>query len=341
MPRRLAVATLLLASGAATALAQSGPISVTFDQPDRDRWNYPFSATPGVRTNATIFGATGIEGFDDRDGQFIVGYDTDADIPAGVGAGVYRVVSARLTLVIQNDLQFVYDDSADPLASFFDPTDPDYVEDTTPGRPIELYATGYRNGFTIESWEETSVFGGAPIVPPAEGARNAFAAFYSGFDDVIDLSRQVRTRVESTPLAIAITTGVAAGEPVPVETVFTMDVNTCAPGATAFFDASFNAGKLNFTVTSMHTAEMGSTFYPAFFTKENPISPLLGYSPKLDLTVIRFDDADLNGDGELTLFDFLEFQNAFDAGNPLADFDGNCTLDIFDFLAFQNAFDAG
>jgi hypothetical protein len=50
---------------------------------------------------------------------------------------------------------------------------------------------------------------------------------------------------------------------------------------------------------------------------------------------------DLDGDGELTIFDFLTFQNLFDAGDPAADFDGDGALTIFDFLAFQNAFDAG
>ncbi|MEQ9096167.1 MAG: GC-type dockerin domain-anchored protein [Phycisphaerales bacterium] len=51
--------------------------------------------------------------------------------------------------------------------------------------------------------------------------------------------------------------------------------------------------------------------------------------------------ADLDGDGVLTLFDFLRFQNLFDSGDPRADFDGDGSLTIFDFLAFQNAFDAG
>ena len=51
--------------------------------------------------------------------------------------------------------------------------------------------------------------------------------------------------------------------------------------------------------------------------------------------------ADLDGDGALTIFDFLAFQNLFDAGDPAADFDGDGSLTIFDFLAFQNAFDAG
>jgi len=51
--------------------------------------------------------------------------------------------------------------------------------------------------------------------------------------------------------------------------------------------------------------------------------------------------ADIDGDGDLTLFDFLLFQNQFDLGDPAADFDEDGDLTLFDFLAFQNAFDAG
>lgn len=51
--------------------------------------------------------------------------------------------------------------------------------------------------------------------------------------------------------------------------------------------------------------------------------------------------ADLDGDGELAIFDFLMFGNLFDAGDPAADFDGDGAFTVFDFLAFQNAFDAG
>ena len=43
----------------------------------------------------------------------------------------------------------------------------------------------------------------------------------------------------------------------------------------------------------------------------------------------------------LTIFDFLMFQNAFDARDPVADFDGDGDFTVFDFLAFQNEFDAG
>ncbi|MEQ8318198.1 MAG: GC-type dockerin domain-anchored protein [Phycisphaerales bacterium] len=50
---------------------------------------------------------------------------------------------------------------------------------------------------------------------------------------------------------------------------------------------------------------------------------------------------DLDRDGELTIFDFLAFQNLFDANDPTADLDFDGELTIFDFLNFQNAFDAG
>lgn len=51
--------------------------------------------------------------------------------------------------------------------------------------------------------------------------------------------------------------------------------------------------------------------------------------------------ADLDQDGELTIFDFLKFQNLFDLMDPLADFDGDGDFTVFDFLVFQNAFHGG
>ncbi|MEQ9096486.1 MAG: GC-type dockerin domain-anchored protein [Phycisphaerales bacterium] len=50
---------------------------------------------------------------------------------------------------------------------------------------------------------------------------------------------------------------------------------------------------------------------------------------------------DFDEDGQLTIFDFLAFQNAFDSGDLIADCDADGSLTLFDFLCFQNAFDAG
>jgi hypothetical protein len=51
--------------------------------------------------------------------------------------------------------------------------------------------------------------------------------------------------------------------------------------------------------------------------------------------------ADFDGDGELTIFDFLAFQSAFDLGDPAADLDDDGALTIFDFLEFQTQFTLG
>jgi hypothetical protein len=51
--------------------------------------------------------------------------------------------------------------------------------------------------------------------------------------------------------------------------------------------------------------------------------------------------ADLDGDGELTFFDFLAFQNLFVAGDLRADFAFDGQLDFFDFLEFQEQFTIG
>ncbi|MEQ9096107.1 MAG: GC-type dockerin domain-anchored protein [Phycisphaerales bacterium] len=50
---------------------------------------------------------------------------------------------------------------------------------------------------------------------------------------------------------------------------------------------------------------------------------------------------DLDRDGALTVYDFLVFQNAFEAGDAMADFDADGILTVLDFLYFQNDFQRG
>jgi hypothetical protein len=51
--------------------------------------------------------------------------------------------------------------------------------------------------------------------------------------------------------------------------------------------------------------------------------------------------ADFDRSGDLDVFDFLAFQNAFAVGDYRADCDGCGTLNIFDFLCFLTRFDQG
>lgn len=50
---------------------------------------------------------------------------------------------------------------------------------------------------------------------------------------------------------------------------------------------------------------------------------------------------DLDGDGDLDVFDFLEFQNLFANQDPIADWEQDGDWDIFDFLAYQSAYAQG
>jgi hypothetical protein len=68
-----------------------------------------------------------------------------------------------------------------------------------------------------------------------------------------------------------------------------------------------------------------------------------GAALRLDATPCDYGScrADFDGDGSLSIFDFLAFQNAFDTDSRCADFDSDGVLTIFDFLIFQNEFAAG
>jgi len=80
----------------------------------------------------------------------------------------------------------------------------------------------------------------------------------------------------------------------------------------------------------------GETYFPEYLTTTD-LRPL----DALGWTITLACPADCDGSGTLDFFDFLCFQDAFDAGDLSADLDGDGLLTVFDFLEFQNAFDAG
>ena len=134
------------------------------------------------------------------------------------------------------------------------------------------------------------------------------------------------TEVVQFPAGVTDVDGVAAGG----GKIFLLTDNANANGGVHhIYDLA--SGEFT-TADSPYPAPAGSPIAP------NP-SGGAAYTPSLfDAADCR---ADIDGDGELTLFDFLAFQNLFDAGDLQADFDGDGALTLFDFLAFQNEFDAG
>jgi hypothetical protein len=106
-------------------------------------------------------------------------------------------------------------------------------------------------------------------------------------------------------------------------------------GITVRFEATFDAGIGADNIAFFDVRDI--TLSPSFLVGSLRFTEGTAFIERIEV-VCR---ADLDGDGELTLFDFLAFQNLFASGDPAADFDGDGELTLFDFLAFQNEFAVG
>ncbi len=336
---------------AISSVGSAQSISVSIDKPSLDRWNYPFSGNPGGAKFAPTFGAIEIPGFDDRDGQLFLGYDTGAVVPSGLAPEWYTIESMTVTVYVGADLQFAYDPTADSFRSLLQSSDPLFQADSDVGKPVELFAVGFRNGFNLLNYQETSPFGGAPIVPPAEGARNAFPATFDTTGTVgNDVSRQVRLHFDADALSVAQipeSEGIAPGDLVPIGTTMVFDVNPCASGGQGYLRQCLAAGRIDLMVSSLSPAQggpdggTGDPTYPSFYTKENPTAIGLGKYSKLEFVVKIHNPADFDNSGFVDTDDFDAFVHAYEAGEDSADVDGSCFVDTDDYDVFVRAFEAG
>ncbi|MFI4882622.1 MAG: FG-GAP-like repeat-containing protein, partial [Phycisphaerales bacterium JB064] len=167
--------------------------------------------------------------------------------------------------------------------------------------------------------------------------RSDLVGLTDAVESVATLEDGVIAAGESTTLRIELRDwqGEAASRSLVVPQVIiggppTIDLGTPAPLGGGVWEVELTAS----SASAAGLAELSIIIADA---GERPVT--LMPQPTLEVTAGCY--ADLDGDGSLTIFDFLAFQNAFDDGDPIADCDGSGGLDIFDFLCFQNAFDAG
>lgn len=233
---------------------------------------YPFNASPGSRSAASVFGAVGEAGFDDRDGQFLVRFDTTGIAAPGLAAANYSIASLQLSLTVNVDNSFRYDPTYDSFQTYLNVGAPNYVADSDPGRPVELFAVGYRNGYTEATFhpENPDVSPFSPGNPMTEGVRNAYAAQFNAGGSLIDVSNNVAGAFEAAPLAVGQIAGLAPGSLVPGDSLMTFHVDLTNPFVVAWLQASLNAGYLEFMVSSLQpTSQEASSGFPSFYTKEN------------------------------------------------------------------------
>jgi hypothetical protein len=256
-----------------------------------DRWMYPFNGSPGVRSSASTFNALGSAPFfDERDAQYLLAFNTGGvGVPTGQGASNYVITSARLRITEQGIGGYTFDGTVDPFQSFLDPSAPNYVEDTDAGTPLELFATGFRGGYTQFGWPDGAVntpapvfSAGSPFGPSGQGTRNVFAANPNGQDisNHIDYMNDGAAGYEPVRLSVgqASVNGVPLnpGDPIPQGGTITFDFDLSNPAVVAYLQGSLDKGQLGLMVSSLHTAAFGGGGepFPQFATAQNAGFPI-------------------------------------------------------------------
>ncbi len=264
---------------AASARAES--FSIDNVEANFDRWMYSFNSSPGTRQSAPVFGAVGEGSFDDRDGQFLIGFNTAAaGAPTVLPAGKkYRIEAVSVTATHSMGA-FTYDATFDDYRSYLDPSDLDHLADADAGRPLELFGMGFRSGYvragfgpTVPgpiTFEEGDIFAFGD--PTAVGIRNAYAADAVG----ADVSNVIKDRLwGQTPWAVgttnltpgsAVTQGVAGAS---AGSTFAFDVNLRLAGVEDYLIQGLQQGALCFSITSLHQTSQAGGGNPNLYTRDN------------------------------------------------------------------------
>jgi hypothetical protein len=338
--RNTAPASAFLACAIACASAHADEYVVHYGAPALDRWNYAFNPTPGVRITASTFGnEPGSPLFDNRDGQFIVGFNTGAQIPTGLGVSTYTVTSCVLEITYANDFVVEYDPTVDPYTAFLPTTDPEYADDADAGQPVEVYATGFRNGFSVANWVETSPYTVAGQSTLNPGVRNAFATGLNPAGQWVDVSNSVRERWTPTPLAVGTIAGLKPGSLIPVGTPLRFEFDVSRADVQEFLRGAVDAGRLRFSVASLTKVVQQGGSFPAFYCRENPIVTATGVGDatlSITVTTATCAPADLNCDGAVNAQDLAALLGNW-GGTGVGDLNGDGAVGAPDLAALLGA----
>ncbi len=333
--------TFHLFAGLSAGLIISGssladfPIAASFDLPTFDRWNYPFNPTPGSRANASTFGSFTDPGFDNRDAQFYIAFDTSDQVPTGLPPFLYDIQSVTVTIQTENSAEVFYDPTLDPWTAFIDPKDPQYVEDADPGQPFEIWGVGFRYGFNAFAFGETGPY--VPGDPIGQNIKTAHAASFDGEGMLIDVSTSVVEQFDPVPWAIGTVDGLTPGDVVPQDSTVTFELNVDDPAIREYLQVSLTQGLLPLMVTSLNFVEPMAGDFPSYYTKENLAVKLgLANGAQLAVDVIIVDEPfpepeDLNNDGVVDAADLALLLAAWgDCGGCPEDLDMDGFVDAAD-----------
>lgn len=317
-------------------IAAGQAFDASWSSPSADRWNYGFNQTPGGRPVASVFGYTGdLYEFDERDGQVILVFDTSELVAADQGSERYEIEQIELTVTLADELSGGYDPTIDDWRTYLPIEDPDATPDTDSGRPIELFATGFRNGVTAGTWTEDTPF--SLVGPFGYGVRTAFAAEPDRKGSPIDVSNSITDRRTPVSLAAGIADGGGgSGGVLPEGTVLRFDFTGDDPRVAAWLGSSLDAGRIHFSLSSLIEAEQEGGDFIDVYTNDNPLVQV-GIRSAATLRIVGAiaagcdEPGDLDRDCVISGGDIGILLSSWGTADPDADLDGSGTVDGADF----------
>ena len=237
-----------------------------------DRWMYPFNATPGTRPGGSVFGYLPYPAetsFDNRDGQMIVAFDTTGLVPSGEGAEHYEIDQLVVEMTLSGELSSPIDLTVDEWETYLPATEKEWEPDEDAGRPIELYAAGFRYDYTRVNWNENDPFSDQGAF--GTNHRSVFSAGIAEDGELFEVSSSFNDGYTAVPMAVATFADYGVGEIAPegAVAIFTIDLST--PEVRGWVGESLNEGRIVFAVTSLVTAAQGDGVLTQFYLKENPL----------------------------------------------------------------------
>ena len=269
--------------------------------PTYDRWMYQFnmSSPAGNRPDAGTF-MTDDNRFDYRDAQAYFAFSLTNDIPTGLGAENYEVLSCRVNITMGAG-EAVYDDTQDGWETYLYPTN---FVDSDAGRPMELFGAGWRTNYTPWTFGEDGPYSTPPVFD--FGNTNAYVwknirnVYALGFKDgqPVDVSNSIDPDNTGTngydPVVFAIgKTDLMPGDSVPLGTTFAFDIDTANTNIQAYLANSLNDGIVSFVLASLQfSTQTNRTGYPSWDQKESVVGTpasleltyrMAGLGPQLDI----------------------------------------------------------
>jgi len=298
---------IVMAMFTLTSKAHADEIEHTFTGPDFDRWMYPFNFTNGTRESAVTFSSIGggFDIFDDRDGQVLLGFITQEDVPAELGIHQYDIASLTLHITISNEGN-IYDPTVDAWETYALDSD---VLDSDAGRPFELFGTAFRGGYDGWSFGEDGSF----PMGAERRERNAYPIAFTNDGDARAVSNNVFDEFTPVPFAVGMVDGIAKGGYIPVDSVVSFEVDVTDPYIQCYLKKACNEGLVNFCLTSLHEAQqpgLRGLIQPNFHMKESwSVQVGLVDAAQLSIVVEVNEEAgpseDLDGDGFVGVSDVL------------------------------------